>query len=119
MNTGTLRRRCNFLQDLRDTLTFDTRGAPELDHRNLGGCAEPQRRAPIARAPTHVEPHRPHAMETVRKGLEEADQEIEWEVLAAVRVTGQLQIESRRLGGERAPRLVCEQHLRVAGRRAG
>ena len=57
-------------------------------------------------------------MQSRHERLEQPHQEVEREVLAAVRVSGQLQVEAGVAGRERAPRLVGEQHPHIARRRA-
>ena len=58
-------------------------------------------------------------MQSGDERLEQPHEKIEWEVLSAVRVSGQLQVVARGLGSERTARLMRQQHAHIARRGAG
>src|SRR5881628_443856 len=58
----------------------------QLNQGDLGGRAQPQRRPPVARAPAHVQPHRLQPVQSRDEWLEQPHQQVEREVLAAVRL---------------------------------
>src|SRR6266700_3643882 len=58
----------------------------QLNQGDLGGRAQPQRRPPEARALAHLPPHRLLPVQPRDEWLEQTHQQIEREVLAAVRV---------------------------------
>src|SRR5256885_12297941 len=68
--------------------------------RSFGRCAEPQWWSPVTRSPTHVQPHRLESVQSGDERLEQPHEKIEWEVLPAVCVSGQLQIVARCLRSE-------------------
>src|SRR5436309_1492312 len=86
----------------------------KLEQRNLRRRTQPQRRPPVARPTTHVEPHRFEAVQPSDERLKQPHQQIEGEVLPAMCVPGELEIVPGRLCGEGAARLVRQQHPHVA-----
>src|SRR5438094_8844115 len=91
----------------------------QLDERDLGRRAQPERWPPVSGAPADIEPHRLEAVQAGDEGLKQPHQQIEGEILTAVRMSGDLEVIAGGACGKRALRLVREQHLHVALGRLG
>src|SRR5712691_4794465 len=89
----------------------------QLNQGDLGGRAQAQRWPPEARAPAHVQPHRLQPVQSRDEWLEQPPQQVEREVLAAVRVPRELQVVSSGARRECALRLMGQQYPDVALRR--
>src|SRR5262245_58539364 len=66
---------------------------------DFGRHTEPLRRAPVARASTHVHPEMIEPMQPGGERLLQSHEQIPRPELPAMRVTGKLQVETRRGGG--------------------
>src|SRR6266566_6926080 len=61
--------------------SYLARGGLQLDERDLGRRAEPQRRPPVPRPAAHVQPHRFEAVQPGDERLKQAYQQTEGKVL--------------------------------------
>src|SRR5690348_11607601 len=90
----------------------------QADAGDFGGDAEAHRRSPVAGAAVDVDPHATEPVEARGEGLLQADEQVPWPELPAVRVTGELQVVAGSGRRTRGARLVREEHLHGVGRRA-
>src|SRR5439155_22014542 len=87
-------------------------GARERDRCDLAARPDAHRWSPEPGALADVEPCRPESRESSDARLEQAHEPTEWQQLAAVRVTRELEIDAGRDGVRDRSRMMGEQHER-------